>query len=106
MIGTAICTRLLREGWEIAVFDLREPRQGRWLRCDLCCEPSVTAAFDALGWERIDLLANNGGKVADTRMTLDRATLQGWDKVIASHLTGAFLMSRTALPRMRAGARS
>lgn len=104
LIGQAVCTRLLADGWDVAAFDLRRAAQGRFVRCDLADETSVLEAYHTLGWDSLDLLVNNGGKVADMKMDLEDATLERWNDVVDSHLTGAFLMSREALPLLTEGA--
>ncbi|WP_138469784.1 SDR family NAD(P)-dependent oxidoreductase [Poseidonocella sp. HB161398] len=103
LIGTAICERLLADGWEVASLDLADGRAGRQVRCDISDEASVAAAFDALGWDEIGLVVNNGGKVGAQTPDLGKTTLEDWNGMIGSHLTGAFLVSRAALPRMQAG---
>ena len=73
LIGQAICSALLDEGWEVASFDLKEGAIGQQIHCDLASEESVAEAFRALGWDRLDLLVNNGGLVYDTFMQIGRA---------------------------------
>ncbi len=103
LIGQAICSALLDEGWEVASFDLKEGAIGQQIHCDLASEESVAEAFRALGWDRLDLLVNNGGLVYDTFMQLGDTSLDQWNSNICSHLTGAFLMSRAALPLLTDG---
>ncbi|KAB2790765.1 MULTISPECIES: SDR family NAD(P)-dependent oxidoreductase [Hyphomicrobiales] len=103
LIGQAICAHLLRDGWEVASFDLKEGALGLQIHCDLSSEASVNEAFRKLGWDRLDLLVNNGGLVFDTFMRLDEASLEQWNSTIGSHLTGAFLMSRAAQPLLGNG---
>ena len=103
LIGQAICSALLDEGWEVASFDLKEGAIGQQIHCDLASEESVAEAFRALGWDRLDLLVNNGGLVYDTFMQLGDTSLDQWNSTIGSHLTGAFLMSRAALPLLTDG---
>lgn len=105
LIGQGIIARLLDEGWEVASFDLRPSRLGRHVDCDLGDEASVTAAMKALGWDSLDLLVNNGGRVkGGTSMDLATTSLDDWNGFLNTHLTGAFLMSRAALPILREGA--
>ena len=104
LIGQAICRRLLEDGWEVASFDLKQGEKGRHVHCDLSSEASIRKAFEELGWDSLGLLVNNGGQVADMKMKLEAATLEKWNGIVGSHLTGAFLMSRSALPLMRDGA--
>lgn len=103
LIGQAICHRLFAEGWEVASFDLRPGEIGIQIECDLDSEQSVTDAFAKLGWDRLDLLVNNGGWIGGTDMRLTVLGLDDWNRMIGSHLTGAFLMSRAAVPLMAEG---
>lgn len=103
LIGSEICRRLAAEGWQVASFDLRQGAHGRHIHCDIASETSVTQAFDALGWDSVDLLVNNGGKVGPIDLTLDSATLDDWNGFIGTHLTGAFLVSRAAAALMPSG---
>jgi NAD(P)-dependent dehydrogenase (short-subunit alcohol dehydrogenase family) len=104
LIGQAVCRRLLGDGWDVAAFDLKAAEAGRFIRCDLSDEVSIRAAYEELGWDSLDLLVNNGGQVRDMKMDLADATLDRWTGVVGSHLTGAFLMSREALPLFTDGA--
>lgn len=105
LIGTGICRRLAAEGWQVANFDLREgPPGALWRDCDIRSEASVDAAFAGLGWDRVDLLVNNGGRAASLSLRLEEATLDDWRQTLDSYLTSSFLMSRRALPLMPDGA--
>lgn len=103
LIGQAIIRRLHDEGWEAASFDLAPAATGRSVICDIADEAAVARGFDELGWDGLDLLVNNGGRVADMRLQLADAASETWQAIVGSHLTGAFLMSRAALPRLRDG---
>ena len=104
LIGRAICQRLVAEGWEVARFDLQPAEApGQEILCDIFDESSVEAAFATLGWEQLDLLVNNGGKTGALAYDLGATSLDDWNAMIGSHLTGAFLMSRAALPLMAQG---
>lgn len=103
LIGQAICRRLMAEGWEVASFDLRAGEIGIPILCDLASEQSVNDAFAMLGWNKLDLLVNNGGWIGGTDMRLTTLSLGDWNRMIGSHLTGAFLMSRAAAPLMTSG---
>ncbi|MCA0998143.1 SDR family oxidoreductase [Alloyangia pacifica] len=103
LIGRGICDALSAAGWEVASFDLAETGPGRHIRCDVSDEASVQAAFEALGWDRLDLLVSNAGRTGGIDMDLSATSLEEWNGMLGSHLTGAFLMSRAALPLMAEG---
>lgn len=99
LIGRGICQALIAEGWTVAAFDLKPGPQGtRSVICDVGDEASVKAAFAELGWEALDLLVNNAGIAQPDRGPMVELSLAEWRKVTDSHLTGAFLMSRAAIP--------
>ncbi|WP_295245205.1 SDR family oxidoreductase [uncultured Brevundimonas sp.] len=104
LIGTGVCDALLAKGWEVASFDLK-PGEGeaRHIDCDLSDEDSVKQAFETLGWSSLDLLVNNGGIADPVNGPLAQLSLADWRKTIDSHLTGAFLMSRAAIPLLNEG---
>lgn len=106
LIGTGVCDALLAKGWEVASFDLK-PGEGegeaRHIDCDLGDEGSVKEAFETLGWSSLDLLVNNGGNADPVNGPLAELSLADWRKTIDSHLTGAFLMSRAAIPLLNEG---
>jgi len=105
LIGSEICRRLLAEGWRVASFDVKQGSGNAvQIQCDISNESAVDAAFAQLGWDRVDLLVNNGGKAPSITVELAQATLKEWHETIGSYLTGAFLMSRCALPLMPEGA--
>ncbi|PZO04868.1 MAG: short-chain dehydrogenase [Alphaproteobacteria bacterium] len=99
LIGRGICRALIAEGWTVAAFDLKPGPDGtRSVICDVGDEASVKAAFAELGWEVLDLLVNNAGIAQPDRGPMAELSLAEWRKVTDSHLTGAFLMSRAAIP--------
>lgn len=103
LIGRAICQRLLDDGLEVASFDLEEGHVGRQIHCNIADEGSVADGVAALGWDRLDLLVNNGGRTGPLDLDLSTATLADWSGFIDTHLTGAFLMSRAVLPLLHEG---
>jgi NAD(P)-dependent dehydrogenase (short-subunit alcohol dehydrogenase family) len=99
LIGRGICQALIAEGWTVAAFDLKPgPDGARSVICDVGDEASVKAAFAELGWEALGLLVNNAGIAQPDRGPMAELSLAEWRKVTDSHLTGAFLMSRAAIP--------
>lgn len=105
LIGSGLCAALVAKGWDVASFDLEPGPEGvRSILCDIADEASVAEAFGDLGWEDLDLLVNNAGIAAPDHGPLVDLSLAEWRRVTDSHLTGAFLMSRAAIPLMNDGA--
>lgn len=99
LIGRGICRALIDDGWTVAAFDLKPgPDQTRSVICDVGDEASVQAAFAELGWDGLDLLVNNAGVARPDRGPMSELSLAEWREVTDSHLTGTFLMSRSAIP--------
>jgi len=63
------------------------------------CARIVAAARERLG--SIDILVNNGGDYGPVK-PVEEITPEEWDRVIAVHLRGAFLLTRLVLPEMYA----
>ncbi|MDO9442849.1 MAG: SDR family oxidoreductase [Beijerinckiaceae bacterium] len=114
-IGTAIALRLASEGASIAVADL-EPEKaevtaqkviaagGRavGLGVDVAnpesCEAAVAGAMKAFG--KITTLVNVAATVTPDG-TVETLSLDQWNKALGVNLTGAFLMCKYAVPKMR-----
>ena len=109
-IGEATARRFAREGGHVAVADLElsQARRvvddlgaGLALQCDVGDEASVgaavTASRDELG--RIDCVFNCAGYVRF--VPLLELELEEWNRMLAVHLTGTFLVCKAALPVMR-----
>ncbi|NBW06905.1 MAG: SDR family oxidoreductase [Caulobacteraceae bacterium] len=104
LVGTGLCAALIEAGWKVASFDLKPGHEGaRSVICDVGDEASVKAAYAELGWETLDLLVNNAGIASPNRGPMVELSLADWRKVTDSHLTGAFLMSRAAIPLLNEG---
>jgi NAD(P)-dependent dehydrogenase (short-subunit alcohol dehydrogenase family) len=63
------------------------------------CERAVSASLGRFG--RLDVLVNNAGVIYRNR-TIDQLTEDEWDETFDVNVKGAFLMSRAALPALRA----
>ena len=109
-IGEATAHRFAREGGRVAVADLELSRAQRVVdelggglaaHCDVGDEASVGAAVAAtrndLG--RIDCVFNCAGYVRF--VPLPELELEEWNRMLAVHLTGTFLVCKAALPVMR-----
>ena len=104
LIGSGVCKALSARGWEVASFDLKAGMADtRQILCDIGDEASVAKAYDELGWLELDLLVNNGGMADPVNGPLAELSLEAWRKTVDSHLTGAFLMTRSAIPLLAEG---
>lgn len=104
LIGQGLCRTLVAEGWTVAAFDLKAgPDDTQTVICDVGNEASVQAAFEELNWDGLDLLVNNAGLADPDLGPITELSLTDWRKVIDSHLTGAFLMARAAVPLLAEG---
>lgn len=104
LIGTGLCRTLSANGFEVASFDLEPAPEGvRHIHCDVSDETSVSGAFEELGWDGLDLLVNNAGIASPVTGPIAQLSLDDWRRVTDSHLTGAFLMTRTAVSLMGEG---
>jgi NADP-dependent 3-hydroxy acid dehydrogenase YdfG len=72
--------------------------------CDIRDPSSVEKLFHEISKQHstIDVLVNNAG-VAHSLAPVDQLSVETWKEVIDTNLTGMFLVTRAALPLMRAG---
>lgn len=115
-IGRATAQQLAAEGWRVALLDLRadaaQVRAAEFgsshlgLRCDVTEPASVNDAVAATlaQFGRIDALINNAG-IGDQAVPTLQQTLVDFERVLAVHLRGCFLMSQAVLDVMRTQAR-
>jgi meso-butanediol dehydrogenase / (S,S)-butanediol dehydrogenase / diacetyl reductase len=107
-IGAAIARRLRADGYEVCVTGRRrEPLDAVAAECGALpvvadagdpadAERAVAEAKTAFG--RLNLLVCNAGIGAGG--TVEEQTPEGWDEVLRTNLTGAFLACRAALPEL------
>ena len=114
-IGRAIAEGLLDAGARVAISarnsqevaaaakDLERAHPGRVLArpCDVRREDQVAALFAETerAFGGVDILVNNAG--VGLFRNLEGMSLEEWNSVIETNLTGVFLCSREAIPRMR-----
>ncbi len=111
-IGWATAQRLAAEGWRVALLDWRaDAVQARaaelgprhiGLACDVTQSASVDVAVAAVlaRLDRIGALINNAGIGDQAAPTLHQTT-EAFDRVLAVHVRGSFLMSQAVLRVMQ-----
>ncbi len=119
-IGRATVGQFLSDGWRVAALDRDEAALAELagehdgprllpLRCDVSEEGDVADAFARLSdWSvagdepaGLDLLVNNAGPAGAVSGPVEDLSLAGWRRWLESHLTGAFLCTRAAVPGLR-----
>lgn len=119
-IGRALVAHFLGLGWRVAALDRdsdalaeleAELVDGRLhaAPCDVGEEAEVGRAFAGFrAWqaaageaEGLDLLVNNAGLTDPVSGPVEQLALADWRRWLDSHLTGAFLCTRAAVPLLR-----
>jgi NAD(P)-dependent dehydrogenase (short-subunit alcohol dehydrogenase family) len=114
-IGEAIAHRLAAEGAKVVVASRHLERcqavaeaiqeQGSSalaVACDVTEEGSVVALFDSAvqAFGRVDILVASAG-ISGGTTHLEDYSLEDWNRVLATNLTGAFLTAREGFRRMK-----
>lgn len=105
-IGRGTARVFAEAGWHVVGTDRRTPEDdaglGRFVRADLTDPDAVEALFEGLAAEegRLDALVNNAA--VQVCKPLAETTLEEWNAVMAANLTSVFLLTRGALPLLRA----
>jgi NAD(P)-dependent dehydrogenase (short-subunit alcohol dehydrogenase family) len=98
-IGAAVATRLIGDGWRVALAGRREEALA-------ATASAAQTAGDALvarvleQWGRVDLLFNNAG-VFGTAAPLDEFALDQWRAVVDTNLSGCFYCAQEAFRAMK-----
>lgn len=110
-IGRVTTQYLITHGYRVAVWEadteaLAEMRdafkasssQLLFVSCDVSSEVNVKKAVDQTlsHFGQIDVLINNAAQM--TRKPIDKLTLDEWNRVIGTNLTGAFLCAKHCAP--------
>lgn len=112
-IGRAVATALYRDGWSVVLAGRREEQlietanacdllRTLVVPTDLTIPESVKNLFNQAmkAYGRLDLLFNNAGVNAPAK-PLEELTLEEWQRVIDTNLTGAFLCTQEAFKIMK-----
>ena len=115
-LGAAICSALAQEGARIAVVDIKERAAIEVAEkvkesggdavpvvMDVADEQSIINGLEQITSELgpLDALINNAG--VDVTLGIQELATADWHQVIATNLTGPFLLSKHGLPKMNAG---
>jgi NAD(P)-dependent dehydrogenase (short-subunit alcohol dehydrogenase family) len=115
-IGAAVATRLLGDGWRVALAGRREQAltetasaaeraagEALVAPTDVTDPDAVRALFARVcdQWGRVDLLFNNAG-VFGTPAPLDEFALDQWRAVVDTNLSGCFYCAQEAFRAMKA----
>lgn len=110
-IGWATAQRLAEDGFRVALLDLRADAASQraaelgdhhiGIGCDVTSEADVQAAVAKVAEQlgRITVLVNNAGIADQTGATVSQSA-EAFDRVLAVHLRGTFLMSQAVAVHM------
>jgi 3-oxoacyl-[acyl-carrier protein] reductase len=118
-IGKSVALALAREGYDVAINYSRSDAAARQVageaeklgartllfRCDVADDAGVRGMLDkvAEAFGRLDVLINNAGTTTDVKpKDFEAMTVEEWDRVFAVNVRGVFLVTRAALPLLRA----
>ena len=105
-IGRASARAFIAAGWQVTLMGRREAalietaagHPARILPCDVRDQDSVATAFAEI--PRLDVLFNNAG-ISAPAAPIDEISLDDWQNVSATNITGMFLCARAAFGIMR-----
>jgi NAD(P)-dependent dehydrogenase (short-subunit alcohol dehydrogenase family) len=116
-IGLAIAKAVAAEGCDLVITGRDAARLGKASRevvrsggrvlgeiCDVKDADAVERLVQAIRKQfgRLDILVNNAG-ISHKMANVDQLEIDAWQEVIATNLTGMFLVTRAALPLMKRG---
>lgn len=99
-IGKAICDRLLEEGCEVIILDIKEPdniENIKYYRCDLSSEQDILSVIDSLKkeYDKIDVLVNNA---AIFIMKGIEATVEEFRTILNLNVVTVSIVTKNLLP--------
>ena len=102
----ALCARSLAELETLAEAWNRKDRRAIALKCDVTSREEVALALEEVerSWGKLHILVNNAGISGRTPLSApgeDTDVL--WDRILATNLSGSYLVTRHALPLMSSG---
>ena len=114
-IGKGICQKLVADGYQVIVADadgeaaeetareLASQGSAQAVVVDVSDEDSVVRLFDLVTkrFGRLDALVNNAGISSPESGPIEELSLEHWNKVIGTNLTGMFLCTKYGTPLMR-----
>ena len=115
-LGTAICTTLARAGAHVAVVDIKEDaairvadalcKEGGHARAftmDVADESALKATLAEIArvMGKLGAIVNNAG--VDVTLGIEELASEDWHRVMATNLTGPFLLSKHGLEHLEAG---
>jgi len=118
-IGRSVALALARAGYDVAINYSRSDAAAQAvardagalgartlvMRCDVSDDVGVRAMLNQIRetFGRLDVLVNNAGTTTETKAKdLDGMTVEEWDRVFAVNVRGLFLVTRAAVPMLRA----
>ena len=119
-IGYAVAQRLAADGMRVVINGQRADAVAKaaqtlseagadaiGLTADVSNEAAVARMFEEIQsrYGRLDVVFNNAGiapRIAGRRVRVEDTPLEFWERTLAVNLTGTFLVSRAAIPLMKA----
>jgi NAD(P)-dependent dehydrogenase (short-subunit alcohol dehydrogenase family) len=109
-IGRSVAEALAAEGVRVAAFSRTAAEAGAGkgilpIACDVRSRVSVDEAMAQAitAYGRLDILVNAAGVSMPEFLDISRIEPDLWNRVIETNLTGLFLVTRAAMPHLKAG---
>ena len=102
-IGRAIAQRLADAGATVVIGDLRDPADGsEWVELDVTSSDSVASCIDQVVADHggLHIVVNNAGIMFEEDIETHSET--SWQKMLDVNLTGPFLVTKAAVPHLKA----